>query len=415
MRIIPSSMQAIIRNSFSTVIVRGTFGFARILVLMALAKTYGPEEFGLFSLILIFIEISKVVSDFGVDIVSIRRFASSAEHAHSVLESILGLKFLAAIMGSILTVGVYLLLYGTSAGLLLLVLGCISIFTSLTLNAFVSYYQAQLSMSKIMMAHLMGYGSYLAISLFMIFQHTHLAFLMVVIPFSEGIIVFLLVRRSLQHQPLHIHIDYSFLRSIVSESIYVGLGGIAVVIYMRLDNVMISRLLDLRSVGHYALAYRLIEPFSLLFSSFGISLYASLSALSKDVKIYERFFYERRYLILMLVVAGLGVAGYIFLVRPLLPLFSPEYLESGNVLLLLSFVLLFKAVNTQLTAILNSIKKFRIVSIITCINLCVSILLYFIFIPRYGIQGAALAAVGTEFLNSLLQISTVMYYHRKGQ
>ena len=415
MNIIPTSMKGIIRNSFSTVLVRGTFGFARILVLMVLAKIFGAKEFGLFSLILIFIEITKVVSDLGVDIVIIRRFAADPKNAHSILDSTLGLKIIAAAIGSVLVIILYALLYNDVYGLSMLSIGCISIFTSLSLNAFVSYYQAQLSMGKIIGAHIIGYGCYLTLSLAAIFQRTSLLLIIAIMPLTEGIILFLLVRRYRAHYPLRINVNIAFIKSLLSESIYVGLGGIAVVIYMRLDSVMISRLLDLKSVGQYAFAYRLTEPFSLLFTSFGVSLYATLSALPDKSKVRERFSFAKKYLFGMITIACISIAGYAFIIRPILPSFSSEYIESGKVLVILSFVLLFKALNNQMTAIMNSMKKFRMVSIITFTNLITSFMLNIAFISRYGIQGAAIAVVGTEFVNSLLQSGSLLYYDKVGE
>ena len=412
MNFLPSSIRAIVRNSFSTIIVRGTFGFARIIIFMILAKAYGAEYFGLYSLILIIIEIAKVFSDLGVDIVSIRRFAADSQNIHSVLESILGLKLLAATFGSILALSLYAIFYRDSFGFVLLAIGCISIFTTLPLNAFVSYYQTKLSMEKIIKAHLIGYGCYLFFSLLAILFKTSLFILIAIIPLSEGIILFLLIRRYQIQAPIRVKFNIPFIRTLLAESIYVGIAGLAVVIYLRLDNVMISRLLDLKSVGQYAFAYRLIEPFSLLFTSFGISLYASLSALSINTKVYERLSLAKNTLIGMLAIACAGILFYIFLVRPLLPSFSIEYMRSGDVLLMLCFVLFFKALNTQLTAILNSMEKFRIVSGITFIDLVTSVVLNYIFISHYGIVGAAMAVVGTEFVNSLLQVSSLLFYHK---
>ncbi|MGD1046275.1 MAG: oligosaccharide flippase family protein [Bacteroidota bacterium] len=412
MNFLPLSIRAIVRNSFSTVIVRGTFGFARIIVFMILAKTYGATYFGLYSLILIIIEIAKVFSDLGVDIVSIRRFAADSQNIHSILESILGLKLLAAAFGALMAMSLYAIFYRDSYGLVLLAIGCISIFTTLPLNAFVSYYQTQLSMEKIINAHLIGYGCYLSFSILAIMFKLSLFILIGIIPLSEGIILFLLLRRYQIQTPIRIKFNIPFIRKLLSESIYVGIAGLAVVIYLRLDNIMISRLLDLKSVGQYAFAYRLTEPFSLLFTSFGISLYASLSALSIDTKVYERFSHAKNTLIGMLIIACVGILIYIFIVRPLLPSFSVEYMRSGDVLLVLSFVLFFKALNTQLTAILNSMEKFRIVSGITFFNLVTSIVLNYFFILHYGIIGAAMAVVGTELVNSLLQASSLLFYHQ---
>jgi len=415
MNFFPTSIRAIVRNSFSTVIVRGSFGFSRIIIFMILAKTYGAAYFGLYSLILLIIEIAKVFSDLGVDTVSIRKLAADSKNVHSTLESILGIKIAAAAAGAVLTMSLYAVFYHDSYGLFLLGIGCISIFTSLPLNAFISYYQTQLSMEKIINAHLIGYGCYLILSIIAILCNASLVVLMGIIPISEGIILFLLIRRYRIRIPIRIKFNLAFTRKLLSESFYVGISGLAVVIYLRLDNVMISQILDLKSVGQYAFAYRLIEPFSLLFSSFGISLYASLSALSLDTIVYKRFLHAKRTLMGMLIIACAGILIYIFIIRPLIPLFSAEYASSGNVLLVLSFVLFFRALNTQLTAILNSMEKFRIVSGITFINLAVCVVLNYFLISNYGIIGAAMAVLGTEIVNSFMQAGSLFFYHQKNK
>ena len=270
-------------------------------------------------------------------------------------------------------------------------------------------------MEKIINAHLIGYGCYLALSVIARLYNASLAVLIGIIPFSEGIILFLLLHRYQIRTPVSIVFNWPFTRKLLTESIYVGISGLAVVIYLRLDNIMISRLLDLKSVGQYAFAYRLIEPFLLLFTSFGISLYASLAALSLSTTVYDRLLQAKKTLIGMLIIACIGILIYIFAVRPLVPIFSPEYEGSADVLLILSFVLLFRSLNTQLTAILNSMEKFRIVSGITFINLAVSVVLNYFLISKYGIIGAAIAVLGTDITNSFMQAGTLLYYQRKNK
>ncbi len=94
-------------------------------------------------------------------------------------------------------------------------------------------------------------------------------------------------------------------------------------------------------------------------------------------------------------------------------MFSAEYIVSGDVLLILGFVLVFKAVNTQTVAVLNSMEKFRTVSAITCINLVLSLALHLILIPLYGIRGAGMAVVGTEAFSSLQQSAALLFYARR--
>ena len=83
--------------------------------------------------------------------------------------------------------------------------------------------------------------------------------------------------------------------------------------------------------------------------------------------------------------------------------FAPEFSQSGSVLVFLSVALIFKSINPQLTAILNSLGKFRLLALITFVNLSAGIVLNMIFLPRYGVLGAALTVVCVECLNCVLQ------------
>jgi O-antigen/teichoic acid export membrane protein len=394
-------------------IIRGAFGLSRIVILMLLARAYGAYEFGLFTLALTFMEITKVVSDLGVDIVSIRRFASEPAGAHILLESILGLKIVGAVLGISLSLILYAVWYADPAGFQLLFVACASVFTTLIINAFSSYYQTQLSMDKLIRGYLWGTICYFVFSILAIEQRMSVLVLMAMIPLTEGITLVLLTKQYTRIQRITIRFSFRTVQSIIAESIYVGISGIIVVVYLRLDNVMISRLLDIGSVGQYALAYRITEPFSLIFTSFGMSVYASLSSLPIAAGVAERVARMRKTLLLMLAIACLAIVSFFLVVRPILPWFSSEYIASGDVLLVLGFVLIFKAINTQTVAILNSMEKFRTVSVITCINLALSVTLNLILIPLYGIRGAGMAVVGTEAFNTLQQSAALLYYARR--
>lgn len=413
MNILPDSIKKIARNSFSTVIVRGSFGLTRIIILMLIAKVYGPYAFGLFTLALTFMEITKVAADIGVDVVSIRRYGSEKKNPHALLESIIGFKIISSSIGIVLALLVFAWMYHNLEGWFLLLAASASVVTSLMINAFVSYYQTQLSMEKLIKAHLWGIGFYFILSMIAITAGFPLIVLMLIIPVTEAFTLFKLIRQYTSAQRIKVKYDLSFMRSLISESIFVGISGIIVIIYLRMDNVMISRLLDISSIGRYAFAYRLTEPFSLVFTSFGISLYASLSCLPKDTLTMKRIELAKSTLIPMLVLAAAAILLFIFVIRPILPWFSPEYTASGNVLLILGFVLIFKAVSSQTISILNSMGKFRIISVISGMNLVVSIALSLLLIPYYGIQGAALAVVSTEFMGTIFQSATIYYFHRQ--
>ena len=59
------SLFSIARNTGATVIIRGGSGIARILLLLLIAKRFGPEDFGRLSLVLSLVEIVRVIAGIG--------------------------------------------------------------------------------------------------------------------------------------------------------------------------------------------------------------------------------------------------------------------------------------------------------------------------------------------------------------
>jgi O-antigen/teichoic acid export membrane protein len=179
---------------------------------------------------------------------------------------------------------------------------------------------------------------------------------------------------------------------------------------MRLDNLLVGLFLNEESVGVYAAAYRFTEPFMLVFSSLSLSIYASLSQYGKNnisKKAGQTMFRILATVIVLSSAAALLIS--LFAVR-LLAMISPEYNNAVAVLRILSLSIVFKAVNAQFTAMINSRGRFGIITIIALTNLTINIALNLLMIPGYGIIGAAIAVTTTEGINSILQLLCIRYY-----
>jgi O-antigen/teichoic acid export membrane protein len=153
---VKGSLFNIARNTGATVIIRGGSGIARILLLLLIAKRFGPEDFGRLSLVLSLVEIVRVIADFGLDIVTIRRFSVNKLLSERLLGNALSLKLISATLGYIVSIVVYWLLYHDTAGVKIAFIIGASLYTSLLLNAFVSYFQANLTMSSIIISSLIS-------------------------------------------------------------------------------------------------------------------------------------------------------------------------------------------------------------------------------------------------------------------
>ena len=203
--------------------------------------------------------------------------------------------------------------------------------------------------------------------------------------------------------------------SLVRESLPVGIAGLIVIVYLRMDNLMIGWLLGERSVGEYAAAFRITEPFLLLFSSLSFSLYAHFS-LSKTVSDAEKT--KRTFMAIMIPVVLLSAVLSAFLYvfsGPIIGLLPDKYRTSLSALTILSWSIIFKAVNPQLTAFINAKGQYRLITMAAAFNLAINIALNLFLIPRYGIRGAAGAVVGTEVFNTTFQTLCVLFLMRSQQ
>src|SRR5437764_14324933 len=133
-------------NSASSVAVRAISGLARVGILLAIARAYGPESFGKLSLAIAIVEILRMFSDFGVDTISIRKFSQAAPAKRAeLLGSILGGKLLLATCFYGLAAGVLFLLTKETFEVSLRLVAGVYIFFSSLLGAFASSLQSVLS------------------------------------------------------------------------------------------------------------------------------------------------------------------------------------------------------------------------------------------------------------------------------
>jgi O-antigen/teichoic acid export membrane protein len=404
-----NSLFSIIKNTSAAVAIRGAFGLARIIVLLVIARKFGPSEFGQLSLAISIIDIFKVIADLGVDTIIIRRIAANVNSTEKLFGNILSVKLLLSTVCFFASPVVYGLFYGSMGGVGLVFVIAFSIYTSLLVNAFVSYFQAKLSMAKVVVSNLIGSGVYVLLTILGIFNDLPLYAVVLAMPLSELVTLAFMFRQFSKEAHVRLEFDKTIIFDVLKESVFVGISGIIVVIYLRLDTLVIGWLVGDRGVGEYAFAYRLVEPFLLIFTSLATSLYASLSGAWGVVPPAQIWQTIKRVIFPVVTLALLGILGLLLLGRPFITLISDKYLESGNVLFVLSWSILFKAINTQLTAILNSLGKFRIIMIIAANNLLLSMAFNVMLVPSHGILGAAATVVLVEAINMLIQLTCISY------
>ena len=171
------------------------------------------------------------------------------------------------------------------------------------------------------------------------------------------------------------------------------LSGIAISIYMRVDQVMIKSMLDVRSVGIYAIAVNLTEIWYFIPTIIIGSLFpAVINARNNDYKLYLNGL-QRLHDIFFLIAFVIALTVSLFASKIIGLLYGEVFMEARMPLIIYvwSTVFIFQGGIRGHFLIVENEQKiglwFRLIAIF------VNIGLNLFMIPKYGIEGAAIATL----------------------
>jgi O-antigen/teichoic acid export membrane protein len=193
-------------------------------------------------------------------------------------------------------------------------------------------------------------------------------------------------------------VDFAFWKTLIRNAIPFGLAAIFVIIYVRIDAVMLSMMVGDAPVGWYNAAVTLILGLSFIpgvflgvvfpvFSKFHTSSIDSLN------NAYEKTF---KYLFIILFPIGIGTT--LLADKFILLLYGDQYTHSIIALQILIWWNVFGALNWLFGTILLSINKEKIVAVSTGIGAILNVILNLFLIPIMSYVGASITTVITEIL-----------------
>lgn len=171
------------------------------------------------------------------------------------------------------------------------------------------------------------------------------------------------------------------------------LAGFAIMVYLRVDQVMLGQLANDQEVGIYSAAVRLSEVWAFM----ALAIVRSFSpAIIGAKKISQELYYQKIQKLanlLTLIVYGISIA-MTFLSRPLVVfVFGPEYAAAGNVLAIHIWASMFGFLGfiKEIWIATEELTKFAFVA--SASGAVLNIILNWWLIPVYGAVGAAIATV----------------------
>lgn len=363
----------------------------------------GPEEYGILSYVLAFVGIFAFIASLGITSILQRELVNHPEKRDSILGTAFILRLGGGALAFLISVFIIFLLESSTLIKLLVLIQAFSLifYSSEVITLF---FASRVESKKSVQASILSGTISSLLKVILILSGAGIIWMMVVFVldgFWLSVFLFLAYKRS----GLKIR-DWRFnkplAKSILSSSWLLALTSASVLIYMRIDQVMIKRMIDAEAVGLYASSVKIFEFTYIIPSLITFSLFpAILNALKVSYTAYRR---RLRHMVVLLSILSILVAGTItILSKPIiLILFGPDYLESLNVLRIGVWSLLAVSLSYLVDKSLVAENRIKFYFIITLLGAIVNVVLNYLLIPIYSINGAAVSTIISYSLVAVL-------------
>lgn len=413
---ISTTQQKVVKNLVWAVIGKIVTLLGSLLVGIFVARYLGPEQYGLMNYVFSYIAVFQVFASFGLDSIEIREEAHRNDEKNKLIGTAFVLKILFAIITILLVVISVWIFEADSFTKWMIIMYSLSMIMNsfgVIRNYFTSIVWNEYIVKTEITRTIIGAGIKVALLLI----HADLFWFILSTLFDTVLLAsgYIVSYKSKIDRIRDWTFDKETALYLIKQSFPLLLSGAAVVVYQKIDQVMLGNMIDKTAVGYYSVAGKFTEICLFIPTIIAQTITPILvKAYHNDNKDYQRK--AKSFM-------NITIWGTIFMciVICLLshPLIKYTFGIDYNAAVPLLQIMIFKTIgyaSAQITGALIVIeKKQKYVVIRNIIGCIVCIGLNLLLIPRYGVTGAAFAsiitAICTGYLAHLVIPTYRPYFH----
>lgn len=388
---------------------------ASLFVGILVARYLGPNQYGLMNYVISFVAIFSVFASFGLTNIEVRELAKSPEHKGSILGTCFVLRLFFSTIAYCIIICIVFLANSDSESRILILLYGLSLFSTNCFEVIRNYFTSIVKNEYVVKSEIARTIIGASVKLILLLFDAPLISFIVALLFDT----FLVVSGYCLAYTKHVgnFKEWNFNKLLVPyylrQSFPLVLSGAAVIVYQKIDQVMIGNMINNESVGYFATAGKFLDV--ILF----LPIVLSQTLTPFIVKIYQKndmsVFYEKSYQFVSLVVwVAVMLAFFVCIIaQPLiLYTFGNAYLPAVPILQIIVWKTVGMALSTSAgqIIIIQGIHKYAVIrNLLGCLS-CV-ILNYFM-LPKYGIIGSAWVTIITISISACLANILIPPYHR---
>lgn len=406
-----NAVQTIAKNTSALTLMSIVTMILGLIFTVSLARCFGDIAFGKYSFAVAFTSLFAVLLDLGFNQLTIREVARDKTLAKKYMGNLLTIKLFLSIIFCILVVAVVNLMhYPSDTKMIVYIFGAYTILTSfgglfraifrafekMEYESFLSIVEKIIVVSIGLTLLFLGYDLIEVVSVYLLGG-------------TANVILSLIVAVKKFAKP-EFEVDFAFWKQSIINAIPFGLTAIFVVMYVRIDTVMLSMMIGDAPVGWYNIAVTLVLGLTFIPGVFLSAVFPVFSRLYVSSIDSLKNAYEKSFKYLFIIHVPIAIGTTLLADKFILIIYGDQFIHSAVALQILIWWNVLGALNWLLSTVLQSINKQKLSVYSTVIGAIFNIIANLFFIPIMSYVGASITTVITEIVLFILLYCFVSTY-----
>jgi O-antigen/teichoic acid export membrane protein len=370
-----------------------------------IVRYLGPEKYGLLSYTMSFVWIFSALLDLGHREIIVRELVLYPEQRNVILGSAILLRLSGAVfLVSGVAIGLQLVDNDEQTSLMIVIIALGMAFQSWELIDY--YFQSQVQSKYTAWAQTVQLIVASLIKIYLIIWQAPLIYFAAIFSLEYVItaaLFLIMYKWQVGSFPIR-NCNLKYAKQMLKNSFPLLLTGTAILIYMKIDQVMLKELVGTETVGTYAAAVKLCEVWYHIPVLIAVSLYpAIIGVKDKDPALYHAQL-QKLYTLLVWVALVLAIPITFLADWIIYILYGNEYIESVIILKIYVWAGIFVSMSlaNNKWMVIENFQNYILLT--TLLGMSSNIIFNVILIPSYGAPGAAVATLISYGIGSYLSL-----------
>jgi polysaccharide transporter, PST family len=397
------SASPVVKNIFWMVLDRIWRMAISLVVGVWVVRYLGPDNYGQINYVLAFVSIAVVIANLGMESFLIKELVSNPQDKNKIIHHSFQLRLAVAFIAFFLLLLVLVITSEPKSVLLLFFILVPQLFTT-SFTVVDIYFQSELKSRITIVSRNLFFVVGAALKVAAIFTHQGLyvfaALTILDLVFADVFLFFYF--RKKHHKTIQYPFDVVYMKSLLRKTIPFLLSNLAIVLYMKIDQILLGKFASLKEVGFFSAATKVAEVFYFMPMVITGSLYGLLIKYRRE-SVAKYHSISRKIFFLLITLSILISSAITLTASPVIGLlFGNKFYESTLVLQVYIWATVFIFAGVAFNQILVIEEFNNTILYKTVIGVILNIILNLLLIPGFGAIGAALATLITQFVSSIV-------------